>query len=872
MKSFVSSSFLARASLYGIALLSGIAGLGYQITWARMFAVGLGHELPSVLALVTAFFAGLALGSWLLDTPLARSRRAADWYIGLELVIAGWVMVTIWMIPLLNGLAHDWIGTDPSGLWHWGVAFLLPMVGLLPATLAMGATLPAMDRFAANWISDRRIVGGLYGANTLGAVLGTLLSAFFINQFFGYSRSLMMFALLNVVCAGIVWLFFRKACNPAAEMAAGEKLELEMSTGSGRLQDYPQDHSPELATIIPIALCTGLLGIGFEVVGVRALSSIFANTVYTYAATLSVFLLGTAGGGFIYQSILRRFSFQRLLFWSLLLTSLACLIGLLLLDDARAWYRTVRQATGSVMMAEMAVSGLVFGWPSLMMGITFSHLAQSARHRSGGVGQVMAVNTVGAALAPIVFGLVLIPELGLKWCLLLVAGGYVLLIPDWQRWRWLIPLGLLVSIGIAFQVRMDMTLARNQDVVLTEKVGVMATVAVAQTAQGHRGLRVNNHYIMGGTTNLAFERIQGVLPMLLHPNPRQMLFLGVGTGITAAAATIDEQVHVTAVELVPEIVDVLPFFEPYNFAPRRNPQIEIYISDARRFVRANEQNFDVIVGDLFHPGRDGAGSLYTVEHFAAIRDRLKPEGVACIWLPSYQMDSEVLQIVIRSYLEVFPNAVALLGKFQIDHLAIALVSDVRHLQEKEDYWETRLAGRNLTESLNAIGIQRPEQLLGRVLADNQTLRQYAGTGQLNTDDLPLVTYLAPRYMQAGYPRRWQRYRDLNELFRPIRSEFRSEFYSGLPESSQLSLEQFWLARDLYLEAMTMQHSDKTDRLLQALAADPNFDEAYQESLTVAELMLAERLPRQAKAWLTKVIAVRAETQKAQRLLESISDQ
>lgn len=861
-------------------MLSGIAGLGYQITWARMFSVGLGHELPSVLALVTAFFAGLALGSWLLDAPLARSRRAADWYIGLELVIAGWVMVTIWMIPRLNGLAHDWIGTDPSGVWHWGVAFLLPMFGLLPATLAMGATLPAMDRFAANLTSDRRIVGGLYGANTLGAVLGTLLSAFFINQILGYSRSLMMFAMLNVVCAGIVWLFFRKISTPAAELVVGDGLDLDVSTVPGGLrvhsqdysQDHPQAHSQAQATIIPIAFCTGLLGIGFEVVGVRALSSIFANTVYTYAATLSVFLLGTAGGGLIYQSILRRFSFQRLLFWSLLLTSLACLLGLLLLDDARAWYRTVRQATGSVMMAEMAVSSLVFGLPSLMMGITFSHLAQSARHRSGGVGQVMAVNTVGAALAPIVFGLVLIPEIGLKWCLLLVAGGYMLLIPDWQRWRWAIPLGLLVSIGIAFQVRMETTLVRNQDVVLTEKVGVMATVAVAQTAQGHRGLRVNNHYIMGGTSNLAFERIQGVLPMLLHPNPRQMLFLGVGTGITAAAATIDEQVHVTAVELVPEIVDVLPFFEPYNFAPRRNPGIEIYISDARRFVRATEQNFDVIVGDLFHPGRDGAGSLYTVEHFAAIRDRLKPEGIACIWLPSYQMDSEVFQIVIRSYLEVFPDAVALLGKFQIDHLAIALVSDVRHLQGTEDYWKTRLAGRNLTESLNAIGLQRPEQLLGRVLADNQTLRQYAGTGQLNSDDLPLVTYQAPRYMQVGYPRRWQRYRDLNELFRPIRSEFRSEFFSGLSESSRLSLESFWMARDLYLEAMTMQHSDKTDRLLQALAADPNFEEAYQESLAVAELMLAERLPRQAKAWLTKVIAVRAETQEAQRLLNSIADQ
>src|SRR5207247_1000308 len=120
------------------------------------------------------------------------------------------------------------------------------------------------------------------------------------------------------------------------------------------------------------------------------------------------------------------------------------------------------------------------------------------------------------------------------------------------------------------------------------------------------------------------------------------------------------------VELVPEILEMLPYFEPHNNAPARHPQLTLHAADARRFVRVSKAQYDVIVADLFHPARDGAGALYTLEHFSAIRDRLAPGGLFCQWLPLYQLDDFTLRVIVRTFLEVFPLSRAYLLRPNID--------------------------------------------------------------------------------------------------------------------------------------------------------------------------------------------------------------
>jgi spermidine synthase len=228
--------------MIGIAGLSGCAGLGYEIVWARLLTASLGHEMVAVLGVVAAVFGGLALGSLTFGRRIVESAHPARWYAGLELTIGLWALV---------------------------------LIVLLPATSAMGGTLPALEAMLAPLVSRHAAVGRVYAANTFGAVAGTLATTFALLPKFGLAVTLMICAAVNLACAlGVLrW----DEPGGAATRARG--------TTSGR----------SFGALAPLFL-TGLLGIGYEVVAIRVVSQILENTVYTFAVLLAVYLFGTAFG------------------------------------------------------------------------------------------------------------------------------------------------------------------------------------------------------------------------------------------------------------------------------------------------------------------------------------------------------------------------------------------------------------------------------------------------------------------------------------------------------------------------------------------------------------------------------------------------
>ncbi|MEL6474940.1 MAG: spermidine synthase, partial [Pseudomonadota bacterium] len=249
------------AAIHLLLIASGFAGLGYQIVWTRMLSIGLGHEVYAVLAVVAAFFAGLALGALVLDRRIAAARRPGHWYAWLEIGIGLWALALIWLMPLANGWIADWIGPAPSPWRHWAVAFAGPLLLLLPATLAMGATLPAAEAAFAQ-ARDGRGIGGLYGANALGAMAGALATAFLIAPAVGFSATLILFALVNLACAAGMLLLAPRGGGTGAEDAPS----------------LSPSHAPK--GLMPALFLSGLLGVGYEVAVVRALAQIVENTIY----------------------------------------------------------------------------------------------------------------------------------------------------------------------------------------------------------------------------------------------------------------------------------------------------------------------------------------------------------------------------------------------------------------------------------------------------------------------------------------------------------------------------------------------------------------------------------------------------------------
>jgi spermidine synthase len=878
---------LKAAALPALFCLSGGAALGCQVAWAKMLATGLGHEMPAVLAAVGAFLGGMAVGAATLDRAVCRSARPGRWYAGLEILIAAWGCFSVVLLPAVNDAAPRLIGLEPSPWRHWAIAFALPFLALLPATAAMGASLPAMERFAAPGWSDGRCVGALYAANTAGAVTGVLAGAFWIVPALGLSRSVCVLAQIHLLC-GVVALFLdAPVSRPAASGDAATPAPNPGCIGTFRLR-------------VAVFL-TGLLGIGYEVAGVRVLAQVLENTVYTYAAALAVFLLATALGAAVYQRWWRRAAAATLLSTLWGAVSLTCALGVFALARAQGTYTACRDTFGDtmagVLAAEMAVSALVFAPPAFFMGAVFSHLLQLSRRPQGGVGRATAWNTLGGALAPALFGVGLLPLVGGRRVLTLIALGYLALLPAgsavrssgfgvrgavpalrpgdrsprarWSCWRWALP---AVSVALLFALPVNLRLVQLPPggKLAEYREGVMASVAVIEDAGGERTLRVNNRFQMGGTAAAGKEYLQAHVPLLLHPGPNRALFLGTGTGITLGAATVHPQLQSDGVELVPEVVAVMARFAPENFSAGRSPHVAMHVADARRFVRATTHHYDVIVADLFHPARDGAGSLYTVEHFRALRARLAPGGLVCQWLPLHQLDEEMLRIIVRTYLAVFPEAQAWLLELNVDTPVLGLIGGLEPRQYSEDWVERRPASPALATELKRLAIADSVRFFGGFLAGPQKLRAFAGDAPLNTDDRPRVTFGAPRFVyqhQATSYGRLMKLLDLGES-----NPWAALGVSASANAFAQRLERYRQARDVYLRGLIADAEGQPARAVEAFIESARLSEdftaGYAQCLTRAALQTGDN-PAAAKALLRRLVAAQPARPVAREMLERL---
>ena len=852
--------------LYAVFFLSGVAGLGYQLVWTRMFAVGLGHEMPSLLAVVAAFFAGLSLGAWLLDGLVSRSSRPGHWYVGLEVLIGIWGFVSILLIEPANTLAAGLIGVEPSPFWHWFVAFSLPLVVLLPATTAMGATLPAMERFVAPAARDRRCVGGLYAANTLGAVVGTLASAFVIMPAVGFRATILILAVVNLLCAAVV-------------IAVAGGMATKSSPAMTNPSAEPADPAQRRRIGVTIFF-TGLLGVGYEVLGVRVLAQVLENTVYSFAAVLSIYLLGTTIGAALYQRFGRRADFSVVLGYLLCGLATFCMAGMLLLSVAKPVYARARKdmfgdSLMGVMASEMVVALMVFAIPTLLMGATFSHLVQAAKREDGGVGEATATNTLGAALAPLIFGVLLMPLVGAMWSLVVLSLGYLLFVPRAARVWWgfeavpvLLTLVLLLP-GTGLQV----ITKYPDDKVLDYWEGVSATVAVVQNSDGHRSLRVNNRFQMGTTRGATVESVQAQVPLLLHPAPKRALFLGLGSAITFRSAAFHPGLKADGVELVPEVVEAANrHFMPANLPMGYQQDQRVYVADARRFVRATTNHYDVIIADLFHPGRDGAGLLYTREHFEAVRERLAPGGVFCQWLPLYQLDDPMIRVIVRTFLEVFPHTRGYLADFEIANPMLGLVATLEPMRYGADWYERCVQDGDYKKILQGLFLPHGVRLLGSIIADTQTLRQYAGDGVINTDDFPLVAFKAPIFTSQMDATSYGRLATLLERCSVNIEEM--IVLDGDQETRDFvgRLTRFIEARDLYLRGlMAATEGDSTqafEHFIRSVRASGEFTLGYAHCLNVAQKNVKGQ-PQMVRDLLVRLIDARPDRNEAKVLLERL---
>ncbi len=807
---------------------SGFAGLGYQIVWTQQCSSWLGHESASVLAVVSAFLGGLALGGLTLGSRIERSTRPLLWYVGCELLVALWSV----LLRFVSSPFSDWVlgasGVNPSPGWQWTLVFSSTFWLFLPATAAMGATLPAMERLTAGAARDARSLAALYASNTFGAVLGVLATAFWLIPRIGLAQSAVLCIALNLLCALIAFAVFQKTANPVANLASS-------------------DAARARAALTRLAV-TGFLGIGYEVLVVRVLSQVAEDTVYTFALLLAVYLVGTAAGAAGYQRWLAKQD-ERAALGDRLLSALAvaCLLGTTSLWAAESLRAGSLDAFGDSMAAALFAEALLalvaFGPATLVMGALFSHLSRSANAAGISFGRALGINTLAAAAAPAFCGVLLLPSLGPKLALLLIVLGYL---ASTTRRAWLTKQVLLPAAG-ALAVLLFAPPLRFIEIpegghVVSYQEGVLAAVSVVEDAEGVLRLRINNRQQEGSSTSSRVDGRQAWLPLLLHPAPRRALFLGLGTGVTATSALADPTLSVDAVELLPEVIAASSYFTRESAGGSAAPRLELFAADARRYVRASDRRYELIVSDNFHPARSGSGALYTVEHFDAVRRRLEPTGVFCQWLPLHQLDLQTLRSIVRSFVTVYPRSWAMIASNSLQTPVIGLLARGDQHRFELSALRVRLSQPALSGPLGAFGFEDELSVLGGFVAGPAALARFAASAPANTDDRPVVMYGAPRitYAPDSSP---------SERLMAVLAELSIEPGELLvpPSEADFSarLAAYWAARDRFIESGRNVHpsarveemlAQVREPLLSVLRLSPDFRPAYDPLLAMAQAL------------------------------------
>ncbi|MDH4183391.1 MAG: fused MFS/spermidine synthase, partial [Nitrospinota bacterium] len=571
-----------------IFFFSGAAGLAYEIVWARQLSLTLGVSVYAVSATLAAFMGGLGAGAELSGRMLDRGASPIRLYALCEALLGGYVL----MFPLIWGVMdHAYLllhgGAEGATIQVVMMRFLLAVAALAPPTLLMGATLPAIVRYAAVMgARGRRMAGTVYAINTAGAMVGTMAAGFALIEIFGLTNSLRIGAVVNLCCAAAAWLL-------AAEKGWHDGAKVDAS-GARKAEETPRD-----GLIVILYGVTGFCGLALELLWTRALILLLNNTTYAFSLVLSVFLFGTALGSALAARVKDRSQSRARLLFAIIMTSVGVmamlsLVALSYSDQALAAIsglvgqgRLAAMIPGGGPMASALLFALVIIAPcTAMLGALFPLAAMAlspAGEKVGGdVGRLYAVNIVGCVAGSLAAGYYMIPWLGTQNSLMLlamtaVAAGMAL---AFLRSGKEAPRLALVSAVVILPIAVF--LANNRDIAFQlsaakldagAKVefyeeGPSATVLVSRNdsdlSEGRKPIRrlwINGDPIAGTFREaLQLERLQAHIPLLMINAPRTALVICFGTGSTAAAALAHGLESVTAVDISREVFHAGPSF------------------------------------------------------------------------------------------------------------------------------------------------------------------------------------------------------------------------------------------------------------------------------------------------------------------------
>ena len=772
--------------LYAIHSLAGIA---YEVVWIKLLTASIGMTVTAFGVVLATFMAGLGLGSYV----IARWKDASENHHGIRSTyhLVALLQTLMGLLGIAFPLFLNWgghlyvlIAPETEGLQHLLVRGLYVGLLLLPVTTLHGMNFPVLASLLTRCLtrSQTSKPGLLYCVGLLASGLGSLVSLALIPAL-GLQGTSLVLGTTNLILAAAAFL--------AGNRASGHAQLMKEETSPPHKRG-----TPDFAAFAPLSLTAlqtlgavvGFLVISLEIIGAQYVWLIVNVTAYAEGILLSTVLLMMGLGSGLYL-VLRKFVRDRSVpfIWGLFIALIAQLTVMPIAGDIASLFdRTFQElrphelTTVQILFGDALLAMTILGVPMVGLGMAFCSLCdlvtsplpgQSRDAVISPLGRLYAWHNWGALIGAVLttFGFLTLLGLTHTWILLstCLVGALAFLV-------WRIPLSSaqgktgqpragdpgLWGKGLAFVFLLgvlawlatgaDLTFrhaaaGESQRVLYHHEDALGVTEVYEDKETQARTLLTSRLRQEGGSgpKEVRVQRIQGYLPLLLHRDPRRVLVVGLGTGITLSPTLREEVEEVTVIEISPGVIEAAKrFFAEANARVLEHPKVRVVEQDGRNFIRLTRNTYDLIVQELFFPYQTGVGSLYTREHYRQCRAKLAPGGLMAQWITINQLSTDDLRTLVRTFQSVFPvtslwlNGGYLLILGGLDPLHVPLE---RFLERYE-----------IRDPLGGMpGLDPdPYNLLGLFVSHGPALREWTQDAPLNTDDNRFIEYSAPLAFNA----------------------------------------------------------------------------------------------------------------------------
>jgi len=755
--------------LPGLLLLfagSGCAALIYEIVWFQLLQLVIGASAISLGLLLAAYMGGLCWGSAAFARLISPARGTLSSslriYACLELGIGLLGLAVLFGVPLIGRL---YVAGPSQGLAGLVVRGVVAAICLLPPTLLMGASLPALARGVETTSKGVCWIGWLYSGNLAGAVSGCLVAGFYLLRVHDMAVATYTAAGINLAVAALSFVWAGRG-NRALEIAPARKTAVRASG----------------VRLVYLAIAfSGLSALGAEVVWTRLLSLLLGATVYTFSIILAVFLIGLAAGSSLGSWVARRTPHPRLALAGcqiLLALSIAwtayTLAHSLPYWPVDPWLSRDPWFNFELDLARCAWAILP---ATLFWGASFPlALASAAAPGEDPArlsGEVYAANTAGSIVGALLFSLLLIPAVGTVGSQQLLIGIAITaaVIAGAPLWKLAPAAGLTVGAALAggllawtvvdvpWQViaygrriapivrAADLFDQANPTTVLFRGEGINSSVVIAERA-GQR------HFYVSGKAeastaplDMRLERMMGHLPALFASQPRSVLVVGFGAGVTAGSfVPYPEVASLVICELEPLIPPAsTQYFGPQNRWVLEDHRTHIIYDDARHYIFTAPDKFDVITTDPIHPWVKGTSTLYSKEYYELVKRHLNPGGVVAQWLPIYDSDRDTVRTELATFFQVFPNGTVWSNNINGEGYDLVLIGQAESAPINVDELQHRLDRPDyaaVSQSLAEVGFHSAVDVLATYAGRASDLQPYLAGAQINNDLNLRLQYLA----------------------------------------------------------------------------------------------------------------------------------